>query len=150
MTDDAKQIEEVAEEVAPRRDVVLNGEYRFKVDGKGRVSLPAKFRKVLSTQLVVARDLDNECLYVFETPDFEAWITKLFDSFVEKKHPTKRECRHIMLKLKSLAKDVEVDKTGRIMLPAIGNTGRFEIWDAKRYDEVIDDTDISMLLDLAE
>ena len=117
MTDDAKQIEEVAEEVAPRRDVVLNGEYRFKVDGKGRVSLPAKFRKVLSTQLVVARDLDNECLYVFETPDFEAWITKLFDSFVEKKHPTKRECRHIMLKLKSLAKDVEVDKTGRIMLP---------------------------------
>ena len=49
MTDDAKQIEEVAEEVAPRRDVVLNGEYRFKVDGKGRVSLPAKFRKVLST-----------------------------------------------------------------------------------------------------
>ena len=102
--------------------------------------------------------------YVFETPDFEAWITKLFDSFVEKKHPTKRECRHIMLKLKSLAKDVEVDKTGRIMLPAdarekcgidkdvvvIGNTGRFEIWDAKRYDEVIDDTDISMLLDLAE
>ena len=91
MTDDAKQIEEVAEEVAPRRDVVLNGEYRFKVDGKGRVSLPAKFRKVLSTQLVVARDLDNECLYVFETPDFEAWITKLFDSFVEKKHPTKRE-----------------------------------------------------------
>ena len=143
MTDDAKQIEEVAEEVAPRRDVVLNGEYRFKVDGKGRVSLPAKFRKVLSTQLVV---------------------TKLFDSFVEKKHPTKRECRHIMLKLKSLAKDVEVDKTGRIMLPAdarekcgidkdvvvIGNTGRFEIWDAKRYDEVIDDTDISMLLDLAE
>ena len=156
MTDDAKQIEEVAEEVAPRRDVVLNGEYRFKVDGKGR--------KVLSTQLVVARDLDNECLYVFETPDFEAWITKLFDSFVEKKHPTKRECRHIMLKLKSLAKDVEVDKTGRIMLPAdarekcgidkdvvvIGNTGRFEIWDAKRYDEVIDDTDISMLLDLAE
>ena len=118
MTDDAKQIEEVAEEVAPRRDVVLNGEYRFKVDGKGRVSLPAKFRKVLSTQLVVARDLDNECLYVFETPDFEAWITKLFDSFVEKKHPTKRECRHIMLKLKSLAKDVEVDKTGRIMLPA--------------------------------
>lgn len=164
MTDDAKQIEEVAEEVAPRRDVVLNGEYRFKVDGKGRVSLPAKFRKVLSTQLVVARDLDNECLYVFETPDFEAWITKLFDSFVEKKHPTKRECRHIMLKLKSLAKDVEVDKTGRIMLPAdarekcgidkdvvvIGNTGRFEIWDAKRYDEVIDDTDISVLLDLAE
>ena len=37
MTDDAKQIEEVAEEVAPRRDVVLNGEYRFKVDGKGRI-----------------------------------------------------------------------------------------------------------------
>ena len=72
MTDDAKQIEEVAEEVTPRRDVVLNGEYRFKVDGKGRVSLPAKFRKVLSTQLVVAKDLDNECLYVFETPDFEA------------------------------------------------------------------------------
>ena len=33
--------------------VDLNSAYRHKVDAKGRMSLPASFRKVLSTDLVV-------------------------------------------------------------------------------------------------
>ncbi len=145
----------------PKGPVVLNGEYRFKVDSKGRVSLPAKFRKVLSTQLVVARELENECLYVFESPDFEEWINQLFISHFGKFEPSKREHQRLLRKLKSLAMDVDVDKTGRIMLPAearekvgiekdvviLGNTGRFEIWDAKRYDEDIEDIDLSVLYD---
>ncbi len=145
----------------PKGPVVLNGEYRFKVDSKGRVSLPAKFRKVLSTQLVVARELENECLYVFESPDFEEWINQLFISHFGKFEPSKKEHQRLLRKLKSLAMDVDVDKTGRIMLPAearekvgiekdvviLGNTGRFEIWDAKRYDEDIEDIDLSVLYD---
>ncbi len=61
-------------------------------------------------------------------------------------------------KLKGRARDVEVDSSGRIMLPAevraaagidkevviVGNTGRFEIWDAKRYEEMNDDIDLSL------
>ena len=153
--------EEERPSAEPKGPVVLNGEYRFKVDSKGRVSLPAKFRKVLSTQLVVARELENECLYVFESPDFEEWINQLFISHFGKFEPSKKEHQRLLRKLKSLAMDVDVDKTGRIMLPAearekvgiekdvviLGNTGRFEIWDAKRYDEDIEDIDLSVLYD---
>lgn len=153
--------EEERSSAEPKGPVVLNGEYRFKVDSKGRVSLPAKFRKVLSTQLVVARELENECLYVFESPDFEEWINQLFISHFGKFEPSKKEHQRLLRKLKSLAMDVDVDKTGRIMLPAearekvgiekdvviLGNTGRFEIWDAKRYDEDIEDIDLSVLYD---
>ena len=44
--------------------VDLNSAYRHKVDAKGRMSLPASFRKVLSTDLVVTRNPKDECLYV--------------------------------------------------------------------------------------
>ena len=82
----ADAVENEKREDEPKGPVDLNGEYRFKVDGKGRVSLPSKFRKVLSKDLVVARELEDQCLYVFETPDYNAWVEKLFvDKFGEYK-----------------------------------------------------------------
>lgn len=157
----AVEQEEIREDAGPKGPVVLNGEYRFKVDIKGRVLLPSKFRRVLSTHLVVAKEIDNECLYVFESPDFEEWINQLFVSHFGKFEPSKKQHQRLLRKLKSLAMDVEVDKNGRIMLPSkareevgidkdvviLGNTGRFEIWDAKRYDEDIEDIDLSVLYD---
>lgn len=154
----AETAENVECESKPRVPVNLNGEYRFKVDGKGRVSLPAKFRKVLSKDLVVVRELEDQCLYVFETPDFNDWVEKLFaDRFGEYKETDRM---HVALyrKLKGRARDVEVDASGRVMLTAelrqavdidkdvviIGNKGRFEIWDAKRYDQVDAETDLGL------
>lgn len=139
--------------------VDLNGEFRFKVDAKGRMSLPAKFRKVLSTDLVVTRNPKDECLYVFEPQGFNAWVTKVFkDKFGEFDDTNDLHLR-LRRKLKSRAADVSIDASGRIMLSAeqreavgidkdvvvVGNTGYFEIWDAKRYDVVDDDTDLGLL-----
>ena len=50
--------------------VDLNGSFRFKVDAKGRVSLPSQFRKVLANELVVTLDPHDEFLMVFEQTDF--------------------------------------------------------------------------------
>lgn len=139
--------------------VDLNGEFRFKVDAKGRVSLPAKFRKVLSADLVVTLNPKDECLYVFESAGFNAWVAKVFrDKFGGYDETSELHVR-LRRKLKSRAKDVEVDASGRIMLPAdarevvgiekdvavVGNTGYFEIWDAKRYKTQDDDTDLGLL-----
>ncbi len=143
----------------PRHEVDLNGEFRFKVDGKGRVALPAKFRKVLSKDLVVTLEPTDECVYVFETPDFNRWVEKLMlSAFSElKENDKKQEWMH--RKLKSRARDVEVDASGRIMLSAemreacgidkdvvvVGNGGRFEIWNTERYEAACDDVDLSLL-----
>lgn len=145
-------------ESLPRHEVDLNGEFHFKVDGKGRVALPAKFRKVLSKDLVVTPELEGECVYVFETPDFNEWVDKLFvDRFGEYKE-SDRQHVNLRRKLKARARDVEVDASGRIMLSPevraavgidkevviVGNTGRFEIWDAERYDAVDSEIDLSL------
>ena len=129
----------------PQHGVDLNGEFHFKVDGKGRMALPAKFRKVLSKDLVVTPELTNECVYVFETPDFNEWVEKLFiDRFGEYKESDREH--------------VEVDASGRIMLSpevraavgidkevvVVGNTGRFEIWDADRFKAMSDEVDLGL------
>ena len=53
------------------KPIDMNGSYRHKVDAKGRMSLPAAFRKVLSEDLVVTLSPDDECLYAFEPQAFE-------------------------------------------------------------------------------
>ena len=69
--------------------------------------------------------------------------------------------QHIKLrsKLKRRSEDVQIDASGRIMLPAkmrgavdidkdvviVGNTGYFEVWDAKRCDEADEDVDLDLL-----
>ena len=52
----------VEEELAGSADrtVDLFGEFRFKVDAKGRVALPAKFRKVLSSEIIISRGGGDE------------------------------------------------------------------------------------------
>lgn len=147
------------EAVQPRRAVDLNGQHSFKVDAKGRVALPATFRKVLSKDLVVTREPKDECVYVFEKPDFNDWVDKLFeDRFGGYKES---DPQHVKLrrKLKTRAYDVEVDASGRIMLSqdvraaagidkdvvVAGNTGRVEIWDAKRFEQMDEEIDLGLL-----
>ncbi len=142
-----------------KKPVDLNGSFRFKTDAKGRVSLPAKFRKVLSEDLVVTTALTGDHLLVFDGQDsFNAWVDGIFvDKFGEYKESDRMHVR-LRSKLKARANDVEVDSSGRIMLPAeiraaagidkevviVGDTGRFEIWDAKRYEQVDAEVDLGL------
>ena len=57
----------------------LNGEYTHNVDTKGRIALPAKFRKSLPTDLVVTDDLKKECLYVFDEEGHRDWVASFFE-----------------------------------------------------------------------
>lgn len=136
--------------------VDLFGEFRFKVDAKGRLALPAKFRKVLPNELIVSRELQDECLYVFTSDTFNEWVEQLFEDRFGGYNASDR--RHVLMrsKLKSRADEVEIDSSGRIMLKpelrdaaaierevvVVGNTGHFEIWDAYAYDKTMDDIDL--------
>ena len=89
--------------------VDLNSAYRHKVDAKGRMSLPASFRKVLSTDLVVTRNPKDECLYVFEPDAFNAWVAGVFEDKFEKFDRTNDLHVRLRRKLKSRAADVSID-----------------------------------------
>ncbi len=134
----------------------LVGEYRFKLDAKGRLSLPSAFRKVLDKDLMVTLSPKGECLYVFEPEGFGVWVDSLFQhrgGF----DPSSSKQVMLRTKLNSRARSVEVDGSGRLSIPAVqrenaalekdvvvvGNTDHFEIWDAKRWDSFCEDVDLS-------
>ncbi len=140
--------------------VDLNGEFCFKADAKGRVSLPAKFRKALPSDLVVTPDPDDLYLMVFTNSDFNQWVRSLIEDAFGEFKATDRKQLGLRRQLKARADDVQVDSAGRIMIPAdqrkkagidkdvviVGNTGYFEVWDAKRYEDDSEKYDLSSLL----
>jgi MraZ protein len=143
-----------------KQTVDLNGEFRFKIDAKGRMSLPAKFRKLLSSDLTVTRNLESECLYVFDDGEFNEWVNQLFVDRFDGYNSANPAHVKLRRKLKSRANDVQLDSAGRITLSAemrsevgigkevviVGNTGYFEVWDAKRYDEMDAEVDLLEML----
>lgn len=140
--------------------VDLNGEFRFKADVKGRVSLPSKFRKALPSDLVVTPDPDGRYLMVFTNPDFNEWVRGLIEDAFGEFKSTDRKQLGLRRQLKARADDVQIDSAGRIMIPAdqrelaaidkdvviVGNTGYFEMWDAKRYEADSEEYDLASLL----
>ena len=95
----------------------LVGEFRHKLDAKGRLSLPSDFRKVLPMNLKITLSPKNDSLYVFDSDGFSAWVASLFNKDggfqpSNSKHVNMRKV------LNSRAKNVELDASGRIGISA--------------------------------
>lgn len=137
----------------------LVGNFHHKLDAKGRVSLPANFRKVLPDRLKVTLSPEKECLYVFEPDAFGEWVDLFFK---EDGGYNPRSRRHVKLRrvLNASARDAEIDAAGRINISADlrsdagldkevvinGDTDHLEIWDAKRWDEFLGGVDLADLM----
>ena len=88
------------------------GEYHYTIDDKGRLTIPAKFRKPLLNGLVITRGLDrNLAIYPMDT-----WA-KLAEK-VEQTPFGDPEARRLRRLIFSGASDVEPDKQGRVNIPA--------------------------------
>ncbi|PDQ34619.1 MAG: cell division/cell wall cluster transcriptional repressor MraZ [Candidatus Lumbricidophila eiseniae] len=114
------------------------GTYEPKLDDKGRLILPAKFREELQSGLVITRGQER-CLYVFSAREFEQMSDKLRQGPV-----TSKQVRDYMRVFLSGASSEVPDKQHRVTIPAnlrsyagvdrdlavIGAGNRVEIWDA--------------------
>lgn len=123
------------------------GTYEPKLDEKGRVILPAKFREQLADGLVLTRGQDR-CLYVFSEVEFQEMYQEL-----RKAPTTSKNARDYVRILLSGASDEVPDRQGRITIPAslrnyasltrdlvvIGAGSRAEIWDAKSWERYLSD-----------
>jgi MraZ protein len=155
------KMENINNDLASVEGIDLFGEFLFKVDAKGRVALPSKFRKALSKDLIVSRNIEDECLYVFTSETFNEWVNQLFIDKFGGFNASSRKHVALRRKLKSRAEMVEIDSGGRINLKQnlrdsvgikknvvlIGNTGYFEIWASERYESMIDEVDLTAFLD---
>ena len=65
------------------------GEYRYTLDDKGRVNIPAKFRKATSGEaegkFIIYYDEEDNCLYVYPNDLFEKKIVNFIDKLSEAK-----------------------------------------------------------------
>ena len=119
------------------------GTYSPRLDTKGRIILPAKFREELSAGLVLTRGQER-CLYVFSAEEFERIHEQMRSAPL-----SSRQARDYMRVFLSGASDEVPDKQGRVTIPAalreyarldrelvvIGAGSRAEIWDAQAWDE---------------
>ena len=124
---------------------VFLGTYEPKLDDKGRLILPAKYRDQLSNGVVITRGQDR-CLYAFPTQEFQAMFNQLRQAPLSSKQA--RDYVRVML---SGACDEIPDKQGRITIPAnlrkyaslerdlavIGAGTRVEIWDATEWENYL-------------
>jgi transcriptional regulator MraZ len=130
---------------------VFLGTHTPRLDEKGRLFLPAKFREELAEGLVVTRGQER-CLYVWPAAEFRA-----FTAGLRKDSVTVRKNRDFMRMLAAGASAESADRQGRVTLPAdlrqyagldrdcvvIGAYNRVEIWDAgawQRYSDEQEDT----------
>lgn len=118
------------------------GTHTPKLDDKGRIILPARFRDELAAGIVVTRGQEN-CLYVFSAREFETMHDKIRQAPV-----TSKGARDFLRVFLSGASAETPDKQNRITLPAnlrqyagltrdltvIGAGNRVEIWDTAKWE----------------
>ena len=125
------------------------GTHTPRLDDKGRLFLPAKFRDRLAGGLVVTRGQER-CLYVFPMDEFVRVAEIARNAPV-----TSKATRDYLRVFLSGASDEIPDKQGRVTVPAklreyagltrdctvIGAGSRVELWDTNAWDTYLESTE---------
>jgi MraZ protein len=127
------------------------GTHEPRLDDKGRLILPAKFREELAAGLVITKGQER-CLYVFPSNEFSVITETLKQAPVTAK--SARDYSRVMF---AGAHDEIPDRQGRVTIPqslrtyaglekecvVIGANTRVEIWDATSWNEYLADREKS-------
>jgi len=122
--------------------LVFLGTHTPRLDEKGRLFLPAKYREELAGGLVITKGQER-CLYVFPSEEFERIAEALRTAPVTAK--AVRDSSRVFF---ASASDEVPDKQGRVTIPqplrdyaglqrdcvVIGANTRLEIWDAAAWE----------------
>ena len=121
------------------------GTYEPKLDDKGRVILPARFREDMEGGIVLTRGQEH-CIYAFPAQEFEQMTVELRRAPLS----SKQARDYIRVLLSGAYKEVP-DKQGRITLPpalrkyagldreltVIGAGSRAEIWNSQAWNDYL-------------
>jgi len=123
------------------------GEYLHRVDEKGRIIIPQKFRKDLEPSFMLAQG-DHKSLTIYTMSAWQEYVKEL------QKNPFPGEImRRYIRKLFSGAMECTIDKQGRLLVPitlrtyanitnevyVLGTGEKAEIWEKENWEEYNDD-----------
>lgn len=117
------------------------GQFEHALEGKGRLSIPKKFRRFLGNVAVITKGLDG-CLFVFSQKKWVQLVGKLSNLPL-----SRRDARDFSRHLTFGAAEVEFDSQGRVLIPGYlrsfagidkevivaGALDRIEIWSKERF-----------------
>jgi MraZ protein len=125
------------------------GNIEARLDGKGRVFIPANYRKILaemgSTHIIMRRDTDNECVIFYPEHIWHAKVSELRNALDE----WDPEDQMILMQFMSEAEMLDMDSQGRVLLQKknlemigaqqdilfVGMLDRFAIWNPSVFSE---------------
>lgn len=131
---------------------MFRGVATFNLDDKGRMAIPAKFRKHLDAccegRLMVTVDHADKCLQLYPQSEWTDVERKL--SELPSLNPQVRKLKRMLL---GNASECEMDKNGRILLPSklrefaglekntvmIGQGNKFELWNEDTWNSLMDE-----------
>jgi len=122
---------------------MLIGEYKYNLDEKKRLTMPAKFRKELGKRAVVTKGIDG-CLFLYSEKEWEKLAQRLAKLPLSQSNT--RSFSRVML---AGAMDLSIDSAGRILIPdylkeyaglskkivVAGLYNRIEVWDEDKWDK---------------
>ncbi len=129
----------------------FSGKYYYTVDPKGRIIIPAPFRDIItshySTKLYITNAAIDQCLCIYPA---EEW-NRLNDK-VRTKPNSDKHVKFFMRRVIASAVETELDKQGRILVPAalredakinsniviVGQVDRIDLWDRNEWDKLVD------------
>jgi len=129
----------------------FSGKYYYTIDPKGRVIIPSPFREIIfanyNTKLFVTNDVVDRCLHIYPQDE---WIK--LEEKVRRLPQMLDEVKYFKRRVIASAQEVELDKQGRILIPAahredaglnadiviVGQIDKIELWDRKEWDAVCD------------
>lgn len=122
------------------------GTFEPKLDDKGRVALPARFREEMQGGIVVTKGQER-CLVAYPAEDFK----RLVAEYSQAPATQKRARNYLRVLLASATQEIP-DKQGRIVIPqelrryaglgkelaVIGTGSRVEIWDSDAWRDFLE------------
>lgn len=143
---------------------MIRGANSLNLDNKGRLAIPSRYRDAIFSRcdgqmVITVNNTKEHCLWLYPMDEWERVETKIvaLPSF----DPNHQKLKRFLI---GYATDVEMDNSGRILLPAtlrefavmtksvllVGQGNKFEIWseelwNARRSQWVEEDIDIEKL-----
>ena len=116
---------------------MFNGEYEYKVDEKGRVPLPPRFRRQLREGVVLSKGMGEKCIAVYPIREWKRLSDKLAEQAL-----SGAKLRRLTRAIHGSAFDTSFDGQGRVKLPdllrayagivdtaiVVGANARVELW----------------------
>lgn len=127
---------------------MFRGLHTINLDAKGRLAIPTKYRETLAelcgARLVVTVDMEDRCLLVYPLNEWEVIQNKIAE--LPNMNPVVRRMQRMLI---GHANDVELDGSGRILLPQplreyagldkevvlMGQGKKLELWSKSEWDD---------------